>query len=94
MRDYVEMENVPIRKAASKNIIRTIFISTEPDLITFLEFRVEFVCVYNSSFCSRQLPTDWTMLEGRETGLRENQLKMVIHNLTRVTRINKQHNWT
>lgn len=43
--DHNAIEHHPTRTTASKNIITVAFISTESDLMTFLEFRVESQCV-------------------------------------------------
>ncbi len=43
--DHSAIEHHPTRTTASKNIITVAFISTESDLTTFLEFRVDSQCV-------------------------------------------------
>ncbi len=43
--DHSAIEHHPTRTTASKNMITVSFISTESDLMTFLEFRVESQCV-------------------------------------------------
>lgn len=53
--DHSAIEHHPTRTTASKNIITVPFISTESDLMTFLEFRLESQCVIQRVAVIRRL---------------------------------------